>query len=134
MSLEFHYTFTPLSVYLPLSVPRLRAYFKENLYLSIQNFANDISLVVLHLTLYSYIPVFYFFMVHHYKKQISLYIFVHHCTFCASSLHVKTSLAMLLLSCSPGPSSSHSTSSYRQISPVSPSPFTFLFLLIRCSM
>jgi len=55
--------------------------------------------LVVHLTFYSYIhiPVFYFFVVHHYKNSLSslhnyfrssLHIFVHHCTIC-TSLRVK---------------------------------------------
>src|SRR6218665_2640330 len=62
--------------------------------MSAAKFANDLF-KVLHLTLYSYIPVhksgFYIFRVHHYKNSLSpLHIFIHHCTFCPS-LHVKTS-------------------------------------------
>src|SRR6218665_230757 len=44
-----------------------------------------IHTIVLHLSFYSYIPVFHFFIIHHYKIRLSsLHIFVHHCTFCAS--------------------------------------------------
>src|SRR6218665_25266 len=65
--------------------------FKENS--SLHSAQHDLFLVVLHLSFYSYIPVFRFFIIYHYKKRFSsLHIYVHHCTFCAS-LHVKISPA-----------------------------------------
>jgi len=46
--------------------------------------------IILHLSFYFYVPIFQFFVIHHYKNHLSsLHIFVHHCTFFVS-LHVKT--------------------------------------------
>ncbi len=53
-------------------------------------------LVLLQLSFNFYVPIFHFFVIHHYKILLSsLHIFVHHCTFCAS-LHVRTSPGLRL--------------------------------------
>ena len=66
----------------------IRAWFKKHSSLHILSG----NYRILHVSFYFYVPIFHFFIIHHYKNRLSSPdIFVHHCTFCAS-LHVKQTL------------------------------------------